>query len=204
MNPNQRPKRDQTAIEKARNLGVFRPKDLIAAGYSRSRVYQMQKSGRLQRTGHGLYTLVDLETSTNLSLAEVACKVPHGIVCLNSALRFHGLTTQLPFSVWLTIPRGSWRPKLDFIQLELTYGSSASLTFGIEEHLVDGVTVQVYSIAKTIADCFKYRNKVGLDVALEALRSAWSERRVAMAELIEAAEICRVSKIMRPYLETLQ
>jgi predicted transcriptional regulator of viral defense system len=137
----------------------------------------------------------------NSSLAEVAKRLPHAVVCLISALSYHEITTQIPHEIWLTIPRGSWRPDVEYPPLNLTYVSGPAYSFGIQEHVINGVAVKIYSPAKTVADCFKFRNKVGLDVAIEALREAWRSRKVTMDELVEAAGVDRVSKIMRPYLE---
>jgi hypothetical protein len=131
----------------------------------------------------------------------VGKRVPNAVVCLMSALDFHHMTTQIPRELWRAVPRGAWRPMNIHPPLNLTYVSGAAFSFGVEEHDVHGVTVRVYSPAKTVADCFKHRSKVGLDVALETLREAWRSRKASVDELIEAAEVNRVSRIMRAYLE---
>jgi predicted transcriptional regulator of viral defense system len=136
-------------------------------------------------------------------LAEVARRVPKGVVCLLSALRFHGLTTQAPFEVWLAIENKAIAPKLDYPSLRIVRFSGAALTEGVEEHVVDGVMVRVTGVAKTVADCFKYRNKIGLDVALEALREAWRGKRMTSDDLWRYAKVCRVANVMRPYLDSL-
>ena len=136
-------------------------------------------------------------------LAEVARRVPKGVVCLLSALRFHGLSTQAPFEVWLAIENKAITPKLDYPPLRIVRFSGAALTEGVEEHVVDDVTVRITCIAKTVADCFKYRNKIGLDVALEALREAWHEKRMTSDDLWRYAKVCRVANVMRPYLDSL-
>jgi predicted transcriptional regulator of viral defense system len=141
--------------------------------------------------------------SEHASLAEVARKHPQAIVCLLSALRFHDLTTQSPFEVWLAIPNKARAPRMDFPPLRIVRFSGAALSDGVEEHRVEGVPVRVTSVARTVADCFKYRNKIGLDVALEALRDSWQEKRVRMDELWRFATLCRVASVMRPYLESL-
>ena len=143
------------------------------------------------------------EVSAHGSLAEVARRVPKGVVCLLSALRFHGLTTQAPFEVWLAIENKSLAPKLDFPPLRIVRFSGAALTEGVEEQVVDGVTIRITGVAKTVADCFKYRNKIGLDVALEALREAWHEKRMTSDDIWRYAKICRVANVMRPYLDSL-
>ena len=125
------------------------------------------------------------------------------IVCLLSALRFHCLTTQAPFDVWVAIPKAARVPKASFPPLRIVRFSGDALTEGVEQHMVDGVSVRITSVAKTVVDCFKFRNKIGLDVALEALRDAWMAKRVTMDELWHFAAICRVANVMRPYLESL-
>jgi predicted transcriptional regulator of viral defense system len=186
-----------------RQSGVVRPRDLDTQGIRREHLYRLYKEGLLQRVGRGLYTLPDAEFTENHSLAEACKRVPHGVVCLLSALRFHNLTTQSPFEVWLAIGRKARRPKEGIPPLHIVRFSGEALHAGVEEHSIEGVKVRIYGPAKTVADCFKYRNKIGLDIALEALRDCWRERRCSMDELWQYAKICRVDKIMRPYLESL-
>lgn len=194
-------RRQQQILELAREKGMIRAKDLEAVGISRNYLYRMHKQGLLERSAAGLYTLPRAPVTENTSLAEVAKRLPHAVVCLVSALSYHGITTQIPHEIWLSLPRGSWRPKMEYPPLNLTYVSDPAYSFGIQEHVIDRVMVKIYSPSKTVADCFKFRNKVGLDVAIEALREAWRSRKVTMDELVEAAGIDRVSKIMRPYME---
>ncbi len=191
------------ALELSKQRGIVRPKELEQAGIKRATLYHLLRTGQLRRNARGLYCLPDSEATEHITLAEVAKRVPNGIVSLVSALSFHELTTQLPEEVWLTVARGSWRPKLDFVALNLTYGTGPSFDFGIDRHEIDGVTVKVYNVAKTLADCFKHRQKCGIQVCLEALKEAWSSRKVNMTQLLEAARVCRVEKVMWPYLETL-
>ena len=153
--------------------------------------------------GRGLYAIPDRPVSEHGSLAEVARKHPQAIVCLLSALRFHDLTTQSPFEVWLAIPNKARAPKMDYPRLRIVRFSDPLLLKGVDEHLIDGVPVRITGVARTVADCFKYRNKIGPDVALEALREAWSERRTGMEDLWRFAKLCRVANVMRPYLESL-
>ncbi|RJQ85037.1 MAG: transcriptional regulator [Desulfobacteraceae bacterium] len=193
--------RQQQILELAREKGIIRAEDVEAAGISRNYLYRMHKEGLLEKSAVGLYTLPEAPVTENSSLAEIAKRMPHAVVCLISALSYHGITTQIPHEIWLTIPRGSWRPDVEYPPLNLTYVSGPAYSFGIQEHVINGVAVKIYSPEKTVADCFKFRNKVGLDVAIEALREAWRSRKVTMDELVEAAGIDRVSKIMRPYLE---
>jgi predicted transcriptional regulator of viral defense system len=153
--------------------------------------------------GRGLYGLTTRPVSAHGTLAEVARRVPKGVVCLLSALRFHDLTTQAPFEVWLAIDNKAATPRLDYPPLRLVRFSGAALTEGVEEHDVDSVTVRITGVAKTVADCFKYRNKIGLDVALEALREAWNAKRMTSDQIWHYAKIDRVANVMRPYLENL-
>ncbi len=190
-------------IDLARSQGLIRPCDLAPLGIPRVSLTRAVRREQLERVGRGLYGLPGRKVSAHGSLAEVARRVPKGVVCLLSALRFHGLTTQAPFEVWLAIENKSLAPKLDFPPLRIVRFSGAALTEGVEEHVVDGVTIRVTGVAKTVADCFKYRNKIGLDVALEALREAWQEKRMTSDDIWRYAKICRVANVMRPYLDSL-
>ena len=190
-------------IELVRSRGLLRPCDLTELGIPRVSLTRAVRRGQLERVGRGLYGLPDRQISEHGSLAEVARRVPKGVVCLLSALRFHGLTTQAPFEVWLAIENKALAPKVDYPKLRIVRFSGAALTEGVEEHVVDGVTVRVTGVAKTVADCFKYRNKIGLDVALEALRDAWRAKRMTGDALWHYAKVCRVANVMRPYLDSL-
>ena len=190
-------------LQLARELGVIRSRDLARYGIAREYLTRLTRAGLLERAGRGLYILPDAELTEHHSLAEAAKRVPAGIVCLLSALRFHDLTTQAPFEVWLALPPTARRPRASTPPLHVVRFSGWALTEGVEEHVIEGVLVRVYNPAKTVADCFKYRNKIGLDVALEALRETWRERQVTMDELWRYAEVCRVATVMRPYLESL-
>lgn len=190
-------------LDLTRSQGLIRPRDLASVGLPRVLLTRMVRRGLLARIGRGLYALPNRSVSEHGTLAEVARKHPTAVVCLLSALRFHGLTTQAPFEVWLAIPNKARAPRMDYPPLRVVRFSGAALTEGVEEHTVDGVTVRVTSVAKTVADCFKYRNKIGLDVAIEALQEARRERCLSMDELWRYATICRVAKVMRPYMESL-
>jgi predicted transcriptional regulator of viral defense system len=183
--------------------GVLRPRDLDAMGMPREYLHRLYKGGLLERVGRGLYTLPLASVTEHHSLAEVGKQVPHGVVCLLSALRFHGLTTQIPFEVWLAVDRKARRPRDLYLPLRVVRFSGEALSAGVEEHFIEGVPVKIYGPAKTVADCFKCRKKIGLDIALEALRECWRERRCTMDDLWRYAQICRVGRIMRPYLESL-
>ncbi|MGX2040281.1 type IV toxin-antitoxin system AbiEi family antitoxin domain-containing protein [Methylocaldum sp. MU1018] len=192
----------EAILDLAQTRGLIRPRDLTALGLPRVALTRLVRSGRLVRVGRGLYALPDRPVSEHTSLAEVARKHPRAIVCLLSALRFHDLTTQSPFQVWIAIPNKARAPRVAYPPLKIVRFSGTSLTEGIEEHVIDGVRVRITDIAKTVADCFKFRNKIGLDVALEALRAAWKQQRVSMDDLWFYARMCRVANIMRPYLES--
>ena len=187
----------------ARQVGVLRPRDLDAEGIPREYLRRLLDEGLLDRPGRGIYVAAGLKPTPNHSLAEAGKRVPHGTVCLLSALQFHELTTQSPFEVWLAIGEKARLPKVDYPPLRIVRFSGAALEEQFEEHRIEGVSVKVYTPAKTVADCFKYRNKIGLDVALEALRDCWKKRKTTMDELWEAAKVCRVANVMRPYLESL-
>ena len=193
--------RKQQIEQLVRQKGIIRAADVEDAGISRNYLYQMQKEGLLEKLSSGLYTLPEAPVTEHSALAEVAIRLPYAVVSLLSALSYHGLTTQIPHEIWVTVPRSSWRPQREYPPLNLTYVSGSAYSFGTEEHIINGVSVKIYSPAKTVADCFKFRNKVGLDVAIEALRETWRSHKATMDELVEAAGIDRVSKIMRPYLE---
>ncbi|MDX1982593.1 MAG: type IV toxin-antitoxin system AbiEi family antitoxin domain-containing protein [Bryobacteraceae bacterium] len=162
---------------------VARRADLIGAGLTPAELRARVAEGTLERVGRGLYRAADARVSGLHTYAQVARRVPRGVLCLLSSLTFHGLTTQMPRVVWLAIPAHAWRPSVDFVPIRVVHFSGEALTHGVEVHEVDGVAVKVYSVAKTVADLFKFRNKVGLDVAIEALREAWRERRCTSEEI---------------------
>ena len=191
-------------IESAfKTSSILRTRDLEAHGIWRANLRDYVEQGVLTRVGRGLYTLVGVEAGENHSLAEVGKRVPQGTVCLLSALRFHGLTTQQPHETWLALDGRARSPKADSLALRIVRFTGSALSEGREEHVIEGVPVKIYNPAKTVADCFKFRNKIGLDVALEALRETWRARRCGMSELMRYARVCRVANVMRPYLESL-
>jgi predicted transcriptional regulator of viral defense system len=193
----------QNILDLAAERGLIRPRDLTERGLPTVALTRLVRQGRLQRVGRGLYALPDRPVSEHNALAEVARKHPQAIVCLLSALRFHDLTTQSPFEVWLAIPNKARAPKMDYPPLRIVRFSGAALTRGVEDHVIDGVPVRVTSVARTVADCFKFRNKIGLDAALESLQEAWRAKRASMDELWRYATLCRVANVMRPYMESL-
>lgn len=186
-----------------KQTGVIRPRDLKAMGISGAYLNKLHSEGLLDRPSRGLYTLPGNEPGENRSLVEACKLVPNATVCLLSALRFHDLTTQSPFEVWIAIGEKDRCPKFDYPPLRVVRFSGEARTYGVNSYTVEGVQVNVYSPAKTVADCFKYRNKIGIDVAIESLRDCLRERKATMDELWKAAKACRMSKIMRPYMEAL-
>ncbi|WP_414552538.1 type IV toxin-antitoxin system AbiEi family antitoxin domain-containing protein [Anabaena sp. CCY 0017] len=194
----------QQVLDYAREKGIIRAKDIEAQGIHRQYLKRLEQQGLLIRSARGIYTFAEAEITESHTLAETAKRVPSGVICLLSALSFYGLTTQVPFEVWLAIPHKHRPPKDNLLPLRIVYMSGKSLCEGVEEHLIECVNVRVYSLAKTVVDCFKFRNKIGLDVALEALRECWRERRCSMDELWHYAKICRVHNVIRPYLNSLQ
>ena len=186
-----------------RKNGLVRTRDLVAAGASRMGLARRVAAGKLQRVARGLYALPGHPGGEHQALALVAHRAPDTIFCLLTALRFHGLTTQSPAEVWIAIGNKDHPPRLDYPPLRAVRFSEFSRQPGVEIHRVQKTPIHVTGIAKTIADCFKFRNKIGLDVALEALRDARRANRVAADELWRMAKIDRVANVMRPYLEAL-
>ncbi len=188
----------------AREKGVFRASDADKLGIPRIVISRLFTAGKLERIGRGVYRLPDMSPSENEDLILVAKRVPQAVICLLSALQYHGLTTQLPRQIWITMPRGSHIPKLDYPPVRMIQASGEAYTTGIEVQEHDQVKIRIYNVAKTIADCFKHRNKIGIDVALEALKDARRHNRASIAEIWKYAKICRVSNVIRPYLEALE
>ena len=194
----------QRILSLARQKGLLRASDLDAIEAPRVVLTRLTEAGLLERVSRGLYRLPSHPGSEHEGLATVAAKVPQAVFCLLTALQFHELTTQLPRQVWIAMPRGSHVPRVDYPPIKMVQMTGAVYTAGIEEHLRDGVTLRVYSAAKTVADCFKHRNKIGLDVALEALKDARAERMASADDLWRYAKVCRVANVMRPYLEAIE
>ena len=184
-----------------RKTRVLRARDFSNAGIAREYLSRLIADGVLARPARGLYVMADDAPTEQRSLVEAARRVPSGVVCLLSALQFHGLTSQAPFEVWLAIDRKSRLPQSEAPPMRIVRFSGTALTWGVEEHRIEGVCVRVYSPEKTVADCFKYRHKVGLDVALEALRDCLKQRKASRDELWSAAKVCRRTNVIRPYLE---
>jgi predicted transcriptional regulator of viral defense system len=183
--------------------GIVRPRDIEAIGLPREYLVRLHRQGKLKRPGRGIYTLPHANVTEHHSYAEVAKQVPEAVICLLSALTFHEITTQSPASVWIALGKGARTPALTSPSLRIVRLSGQSLTGGIKKHLVEGVPVRVYSAAKTVADCFKFRNKIGLDVAIEALKDSLRQKKANINEIYRYAKVCRVSNVIRPYMEAL-
>jgi predicted transcriptional regulator of viral defense system len=193
----------QKLTDYVREKGMIRARELDALGIPRVYLSRLVKNGTLERVNRGLYQMVGADITEYFTLVQAAKIIPNGVVCLLSALNFHGFTTQLPFQVWIAVERGKWEAGTKDLPLRIFEFSRESFQEGIETHTVQGVAVRVYSPAKTVADCFKYRNKIGLDVALEALREFQLEKKCTSDDLWHFAKVCRVSNVMRPYMEAM-
>lgn len=175
--------------------------EAIGYGISRYTLYKMRDSGVLEQVSRGIYRLVDLPPISNPDLVTVVLRFPKATICLISALSFHEMTTQIPHKVSIAVHRGARMPSLDNPPVHAHKFSAEAFKAGIETHQIDGVTVQVYSAEKTLVDCFKYRNKLGMDVVLEALKCYRTQKKFNLDKLLEYARVCRVEEVMKPYLE---
>lgn len=198
-----------TVQDLLRRGGMLRARDFAVRGISRQQLKRLADSGEIERLGRGLYSLPDADITRHHTLAEVCARVSHAIVCLSSALQFYNLTTQSPAEVWILIDKYARAPKLDYPPIRVFRASDETLNSGVEEHCIEGVTMRVTGIPKTVADCFKYRNKIGLDIALEALKESLrrdprtGQRPTTCEEIRRYARICHVERVMQPYLEAL-
>lgn len=193
----------QRLLEFARTRGYFSAGEVESAGIHSEWLSRLVTEGSLERVARGRYRLAGGEVTEHHTLAIVSAAAPAAVVCLLSALQFHQIGTQSPPDVWIALARGSGRLRLDYPVLRVVYFSGQAFSSGIEYHQIEGQNVRIYSVAKTVADCFKYRNKIGLDVALEALKDAWQQRRMTLSELNRFAAIDRVQRVITPYVETL-
>ena len=187
----------------ARSRGVIRPRDLEPLGIPRTVLRRLVDQGALVRAGRGLYMSPDADITPHHSLVEVVARVPRAVVNLLSALAYHELTDESPHAAWIAIPRGSQAPRLESPRLELTWTAPRFLELGVTRHVIEGLDVAITDPARTVVDCFKFRSRVGLDVAIAALRDFLSTHRQGRHELWELAGACRVRTVIRPYLETL-
>jgi predicted transcriptional regulator of viral defense system len=194
---------EQQVLRLARASTLLRARDLAQKGLPTITLTRLVQAGKLERIARGLYGLPGAPTSEHRSLAEVAARVPKGVVCLLSALRLHEIGTQAPFEVWLAIPQSMVTPRLDQPAIRVVRMSDAALAEGVQKLKIDGIKVAVFNPARTVVDCFKFRNKIGLDVALEALRDGWRQRKFSLDELWRYATTARVANVMRPYIEAI-
>ena len=193
----------QRILDLARQKMLLRASDLDAIGAPRVVLTRLTAAGLLERVARGLYRLPDAQVSEFESMVTIATKAPQAVFCLLTALQFHELTTQLPRQVWIAMPRGSHPPRVDYPPIKMVQFTGDAYSAGIEEVERDGIKLRVYSVAKTVADCFKHRNKVGLDVALEALKDARTRSKASVDDIWRFAKVCRVANVMRPYLESV-
>lgn len=192
------------AIKTFRNhSGLLRTQQAIDEGIAPRTLYQMRETGAILRESRGLYRLADTEPGEFYDLVQVALRIPKGVICLISALSFHGLTTQIPHQVYVSLPNDAEKPRLEYPPLRLFWLSPKTYLAGIEQYEFDGISVNIYGIEKTIADCFKFRNKVGLDVAIEALQIYKSQPNFNLSVLLDYSRIDRVERLMHPYLDML-
>ncbi len=187
----------------ARERGIFSAKDAAAAGIHSEYLTRAVANGELVRVARGRYQLAGREVTEYHTLALVASRAPKAVICLLSALQFHHVGTQTPSKVWVAVERRTAPPQMVYPPLQVVYASGNAFSAGVESHLIEDQNVQIYSVAKTIADCFKFRNKIGLEVALEALRDAWGQRKLTLAEVNFFARINRVERVMQPYIEAI-
>ena len=190
-------------LELAHRQRLLSAADVRARGWSSQLLIKLEQSGKLQRVTRGLYSLPDSPVSEHQSLIEVCRRVPKAVICLLSALQFHEIGTQLPFEVWIALPEATQTPALDNPALRIARLRGAAYSEGSETVVEHGSPIRVYNVAKTITDCFKFRHKVGLDVALEALKDAWQQRKLDMDQVTHFARVNRVAKVMQPYLEAV-
>ncbi|MYC71657.1 MAG: transcriptional regulator [Gemmatimonadetes bacterium] len=183
--------------------GQLRMSEAIAHGITRYILYALKDRGVIEPVSRGIYRLRELPPLDNPDLVTVSLRFPSAVVCLISALAYHGITTQIPHEISVAVPRNSRVPSLDYPPIRVHRFSQEAYKFGIETHLLDGVPVKIYSREKTLADCFKFRNKIGMDVVLEAVKLHKTQNGFNLGELLKYARICRVEKVMQPYLEAL-
>lgn len=194
---------DQALLSLVRKKGIVRSRDLIEHQIPRVYLSRLCDKGLLTRMSRGLYALPDHDFGSHEQLAEICHRVPHGVVTLLSALEFHELTTQTPSFIWMAIDHKARLPKIDYPPIRFVRFSERMLDFGVEKPRTSKVTIRVYSPAKTIADCFRFRNKIGLDIAIEALRDCRRQKAASVDEIWEAAKVCRMTTVMKPYMEAI-
>lgn len=194
---------EMKAVRLAKQLGKVRIKDFIEHGIHPEYARRLVAKAVFVRCSRGVYSLAESEITEHHSLVILGKRVPKGVICLTSALRFHNIGTQLPHKIWLALEKGSAQPRLSYPPLSVVRFSGPAFFEGIEEHKIEGVTVRIYNPAKTVADCFKFRNRIGLEAAIEAARECLNERKATSDQIYHYAKICRVWNVMKPYLEAL-
>jgi len=195
--------KEQVVIELAKKMGTIRIKDLLERNIHPEFARRLVRKGLLVRSGRGMYILADSEITEFHNFATIGKRFPKGVICLTSALRFHDIGTQLPRKIWLALKRGSARPRLGYPPVSIVRFSEPCFSEGIEEHQIEGVAVKIYNPAKALADCFKFRNRIGLEAAIEAARECLREKKATSDEVYYYAKICRVWNVMKPYMEAL-
>lgn len=183
--------------------GMLRTSQALKLGIHPRTLYEMRDTNCIVQLGRGLYRLADASESEHLDLMTVAMKVPEGVICLISALAFHGITTEVPHEVYLAVRHGKESPRLDYPPVRIFRFSDETISAGVEKYRMEGVTLRVFSPAKTVADCFKFRHKIGVDVAVEALKLCLAREKTKPAQILHYARLCRVERVIRPYLEAL-
>ncbi|MBX9942414.1 MAG: hypothetical protein K2Y32_24340 [Candidatus Obscuribacterales bacterium] len=198
-------KRQSELLRFISKSGIIRPHEIVQQGWRRSELARLEANGSVSRIARGLYTVRTTDSQTeNHGLVQVAKRVPNGVVCLLSALRFHNMTTQLPHEVWLAIGNKARSPNVEYPPLHVVRFSGVALSEGIQTTVVEDVAIRIYSPAKTVVDCFRYRNKVGIDVAIEALRECKRKRLATIDEIWHIAQVCRIGKVIEPYLQVVE
>lgn len=203
MESKNKPSQRDRAVAHLQATGMSRLSELIAKGVTAATVSRLEREGVLMRLARGLYQLADASLDMHHTLAEASKLVPKGVICLTSALAFHGLTDQIPPKVWIAIGPKEWRPKFEYPPVRFARFSGPRLQLGVENHLIDGVSVPIFGVAKTVADLFRYRQTVGVNVALEGLREALRQKKASPSEIAREAADAKVWKIMEPYVSAL-
>jgi len=198
----QNPEKDKSVGIFRQHGGTLRAAEAIGYGVHPRELYKLRDAGEIIQLSRGVYRLAEIEETENSDLAAVAARVAGGVVCLISALSYHEITSEIPHEVFLAIPRRKEPPRIDFPPTRVFHFSEASIAAGVETHTISNVAVKIFSMEKTVADCFKFRNRIGLDVALEGLKMCLA-RRGSRSKILEYARICRVERVVRPYLEAI-
>lgn len=196
-------KREQV-LKLIREKGIVRARDMESLGVSRMMLQRLHEEGVVERVGRGQYALLDTFLDEYSDLIQVANRAPKSVICLISALDFHQITTQLPYEVWIAIEATGWAPQMDYPNINVVRFSGEAFHHGIETHMLNQTPVRVYSVAKTLADCFKFRNRIGMDVVLEALRMTIRHKKATIQDIWMAANVTRMKNVMRPYLEAME